>query len=116
VIEDRPDTREGHPVHLLAVKLPLPLSDKDKKFVKESGMTVRLWLGPDGLPLAAETKMALKGRALLVISFETTETEEFRFAVIGHRLVVLRRAKETRSSGAGESNSRKSVATLSVDS
>jgi hypothetical protein len=103
---------EGQPTRLLTFKWNPPLSDRDKKVIKEVEGTVRLWLGADGLPAAVETKAHAKGRALLIISFETTETEEIRFAKTGGRLVMTRYGHETQSSGGGQSGVKKSFVTL----
>jgi hypothetical protein len=75
-------------------------------------MTARLWLGADGLPAALETQFHARGRALLVISFETNQKEEFRFARTGRRLVVTRHLQEIQSSGGGQTGVKKSLVTL----
>ena len=110
--EEKKIVWEGQPTRLLTFKWNPPLSDKDKKVIKEVEGTVRLWLGADGLPAAVETQAHAKGRALLVISFETTETEEIRFAKIGGRLVMTRYGHETQSSGGGQTGVKKSFITL----
>jgi len=110
--EEKDVVWEGQPTRLLTFKWTPPLSDKDKKFIKEAEGTARLRLGADGLPVAVEIREHAKGRALLVISFETTETEEIRFAKTGGRLVVTHYEHETRSSGGGQTGMRKSFITL----
>jgi hypothetical protein len=114
LVDEKETTREGQPARLLAFQLTPPLAERDKKIIKEAEMTARLWLGADGLPVAAETEFHAKGRAMLVISFETTEKEELRFAEAGRRLVVTRYLHETQSSGGGQSGIRKSLVTLQV--
>ena len=113
LVEEKPDTWEGRPARLLSFEMTPPLSDKDKKIIKAAEMTARLWLGADGLPVALETRFHAKGRALLVISFETTQSEEFRFARMGRRLVVVRHLVEIQSSGGGQNGMKHSLVTLS---
>ena len=51
--------------------------------IKEISGTARVWIATDGTPLAAESALSLKGRAMLVISFEHKEQERFTFARAG---------------------------------
>jgi len=105
----------GQTVRLLTFKLDPKLDEKNRKYIKEIEATARIWVGADGVPLAAERGHRLKGRAMLVISFEAEESERFEFARTGDRLVVTRHTKEGRGSGAGESNKHKSSATLTIE-
>lgn len=104
--------RDGLKLRLLHLKLTPQLTEKDKKYIKEFEATAKLWLGADGLPVAAETQLHAKGRAMLVISFETTENQSYQFAQVGGRLMVVRHENEVVSSGAGETGRKKSLITL----
>jgi hypothetical protein len=101
---------QGQPAHLLTFKI----TPKLPKYVKVLEQTVKLWLGADGIPLAAESRTLAKGRALLVISFESTEAEDWRFAHVGQRLVVTHHTKENQGSGGGEKGSRKTSASIDL--
>ena len=114
LIEDVADTWEGQPVRRLTFKVTPPLNERSRKIIKEIDATVRVWIGADGLPVAGESRVRLKGRALLVITFESTEKEEFRFRQVGDRLLVVRHVRETDGSGGGENNHQKSIANLSL--
>ncbi|HEX9082455.1 MAG TPA: hypothetical protein VF768_09250 [Holophagaceae bacterium] len=114
VLDVREEAWQGQPARRLDLKLAPKLSKQDQKYVKEFQASAKVWIGPDGLPLAAETNLHLKGRALLVIAFEQQEHETFRFARSGNRLVVLHHAKESSGSGGGEQGQRKSVVDLSL--
>ena len=102
LLEEKRDTWEGQPATLLVLKVTPQLNAQARKYLKELTVTGRLWIGADGLPLAAEMKQFQRGRAYLVITFEGTERQEFRYATVGDRLVVLRHAKESQGSGAGQ--------------
>lgn len=67
LVGEQADTRDGRPVRLLDFKLKPQLSEKDRKFIKQIEMTAKLRLGANGVPVAAETRAHVKGRALLVI-------------------------------------------------
>jgi hypothetical protein len=105
---------QGAPVRLLKFKLTPTLREKDKKYIKQLDATASLWIGADGLPVAAETRVYVKGRAFLVISFESDEREQFQFARAGDRLVTLRHVRDARGSGGGESHAQQTTATLQI--
>lgn len=112
--EEKSDTWDGQPARLLVFKLNPPLDERSKKYIKEMDAQAKVWLTPAGVPLAIESTAHVKGRALLVISFESEEVEKFRFAQVGARLVVTRHEKQVQSSGAGERGVRNTRATLKV--
>lgn len=115
VISERPDVWQGFPARVVAFRLNPKLSDKDRKYIKELDATATLWLAPDGTPVAADRSVRVKGRAMLVIGFESSETEHYEFIRLGDRLVVTQHIHEARGSGAGESSQRRSVARLTID-
>lgn len=109
------EVRDGVSLRKLAFKLTPKLREKDKKYVKELTASATIWLGADGVPVAAESKIHVRGRALLVISFESEESESFAFANVGGRLVVTQHQKESKGSGAGEKSERKATTVLAVE-
>lgn len=110
LVSDKAEPWEDQSARLLTINIPQKLP----KYVKVLEQTVKLWLGADGTPLAAESRILVKGRALLVISFESTESEDWRFARVGQRLIVTRHAKESAGSGGGEKGMRKTTASLDI--
>ncbi len=104
------------PTRLLTLKLDPKLDGKNAKYIKEFEATAKIWLGADNIPVAAERSLHLKGRAMLVIGFEATETEHYEFARHGDRLVVTLHTKEGGGSGAGQSNNHRSTAVLTIES
>ena len=111
LLSEKTEAWEGQPARCLTFKV----IQKLPKYVKELQCTVKLWLAADGIPLAAERRLFVKGRALLVIGFESTESEDWRFARIGQRLVVMRHVRESQGSGGGEKGGRKTVASLTFN-
>jgi hypothetical protein len=114
LVDEKTESWQGQPARLLTFKLTPRIGEKDRKYIKELVATAKIWVGGNGVPLAAESRMHLKGRAMLVISFESAEMEEFRFAQAGDRLVVIRHVKENSGSGGGESGQQKTIATLTL--
>jgi len=67
----------------------------------------QIWLDAGGVPMGAEQKVRVRGKALLVISFQSEQRDEFRFARVGDRLVTVRHLHEGSGSGGGESGQSK---------
>ncbi len=107
-------TWEGQPARLLTLKLPLPKNPQARKYIKEWDATAKIWVSADNLPLAGEMSVHQKGRAFLVISFEGEGREDFRFAAVGQRLVILRHYKESSASNPGQKNHDTSLVTISL--
>lgn len=105
---------QGRPARMLVLKLTPKMGEREKKYVKQLEATARIWVGADGVPLAAEQRVKMKGRALMVISFESEQKEEFRFAVSGTRLIVIHHQSEQSGSGAGEQGQRKTQMSLTL--
>jgi hypothetical protein len=112
LLEEKGEAWQGKPARLLSFKLTPKLSKQNQKYVKELEATAKVWVGADGLPLAAETRMRMKGRALVVISFEQKEQESFAFQRVGNRLMVIHHSKESSGSGGGEKGQTKTMVTL----
>jgi len=112
LVEEKSDTLDGKLVRLLSFKLEPRMSKQQRKYVKELDATAKLWVDKDGVPVGAEQNVKVKGKALLVISFQSEQHDEFRFARIGERLVTVSHIHEDSGSGGGESGASKQVTTL----
>lgn len=96
------DTLNGASVRLLEFELPLRMPAVDLKRVKESSIVLKLWLGADGVPVAAERSVRIKGRVMM-IGFEIHETLARTLVRRGDRLLGLREERRLDSSGFGAS-------------
>ena len=114
VLEEKAEVWHGKPARMLSLKLTPRMGQQEKKYVKELEATAKVWIGADGLPLAAESQVHMKGRALLVISFEQRQKQEYHFARSGNRLIVIHHASESSGSGGGEKGQSRTVVTLSL--
>jgi hypothetical protein len=114
VLEDKVEPFEGAPTRVLLLQVKPAIATRDRKYVKDVEATARIWLGPDGVPLAAERRVLLKGRIFLIITFEIEQKESLRFGRSGDRLLVLRHESTYRSAGAGERRDRIAATTLSL--
>jgi len=112
LVEERPDTLDGRALRLLSLKLEPRMAARDKKYIKELEATAKVWLDGDGQPVAAETRVKVRGKALLVISFSSEQADTYRFARVNGHLVTVRHLHESSGSGGGESGQSRKVATL----
>lgn len=114
VLEDRQDAVDGAPARLLVLKLVPALSARDRRYVNEVEARAKVWLGADGVPLAAEFTSRYSGRAFLVVSFKGEERQAWRFLPAGDRLVAVRHEVVRRNEGAGEKGERRSTVALTL--
>jgi hypothetical protein len=114
VTEEKLETWQGHPAKLLVLKLTPRIPEQQKKYLKELKVEGRVWIGPDGLPLAFSSSVAYKGSRMF-ISFEGGNTQEMQFTKVGNRLIVTRVISEDRSAGFGASQQTKKTTTLTVN-
>ncbi|HEY9100618.1 hypothetical protein [Chitinimonas sp.] len=111
------DSYNGKPARKLSFEMPLEkLSEEARKYVRKFDTTLDIWIANDGTPLASSLHVNASGRAFVVISFEQRSDEERRYAVVGDRLVLLRKDEKGSSSGAGEKQEYKTTTTLQLAS
>jgi len=114
VLEDKVEPFEGAPTRVLLLQVKPAIASRDRKYVKDVEATAKVWLGPDGVPLATDRRVLLKGRIFLIITFEIEQKESLRFGRSGDRLVVVRHESDSRSAGAGERRDRHALTTLTL--
>ena len=111
---DLPEAWKGQPARLLTFTLqPKDMDDEGRKHLKSFSLTLKVWMGGDGTPLAALEQMDLKG-SIFLIGFEAHYTEQRVFSRVGDRLVAVHAEKEGSGSGAGEQNAQKTVIDLKL--
>lgn len=114
VLEEGVEPFEGAPTRFLLLRVKPSIPSRDRKYVKDVDATARIWLDPDGVPLAADRRVLLKGRIFLIITFEIEQRDLFRFTRSGNRLVVVLHESDSRSAGAGERRDRHARTVLSL--
>lgn len=96
---ERADTWQGQPARLLSFQLP---QTEPNKYVKEFNWALDVWVGADGVPLAARSLQKFSGRAYVVVSFDMSQEDEWHYTVSGDRLVALKKRSKGGGSGGGE--------------
>jgi len=113
LVEERREAYGGRPASVLVLRLEPALRKEEMAHVKESVYTMKLWVGNDGVPVAAET--SLHGKAgILFLNFKNLSHETWEFARAGDRLVVTRHHQEVDASGLGQEFHRRTTAVLTL--
>ncbi len=114
LVGERREAYQGRPADLLTLKLEPALRKEEMAHVKESVYTMKVWVGGDGVPLAAET--SLHGKAgILFLNFKNLSHESWEFARAGDRLVVTRHHQEVDASGLGQEFHRRTTAVITLE-
>ena len=108
LLEEKADTFEGQPARLLLLKPEPKLNAQAKKAVKSLVASLKVWVAPDGTPLALEEEVTFKASRFF-ISFEGTTKKKQRFRRVGNRLVSLVAEEESSNSGFGNVQQKKVV-------
>jgi hypothetical protein len=114
VLEDRADAWQGRPARLLTLKLDATdMDEDDRKHLKSFSHTLKVWMGPDGVPLGLSEQLDMK-LSILFISVEMHHKASRTFAASGDRLMAVHDESEDSGSGAGEQGESKTVMDLKL--
>jgi hypothetical protein len=101
--ETKPEAWQGKPAQLLVLSLaPLLYPPSLRNAVKEVKAQARVWVDPEGVPLAYRSEVTYKGSRYL-IRFQGVQKEEIHFVRVGNRLVGAWTQNEERQNGLGQS-------------
>jgi hypothetical protein len=95
------------------LKVPPERGPKSDVKVSNNGDAVSLWIGRDGVPLAAERKSQFSA-GFLFIKATGAATEKWTFTRRDDRLVVTRHERVTSGSGMGQSSNGTELQILSI--
>jgi len=100
VTDERNAPIDGKPSTLLQVKVKPSFATKSR-FVSEPKIDLKIWIGSDGVPLAAE-RVSNFSAGLGFVKGENTRTERWTFAVYGDRLYATRYDQSEDATAAGK--------------
>ncbi|XHS78782.1 hypothetical protein ACFJGW_02105 [Burkholderiaceae bacterium UC74_6] len=100
----------GQPARLLSFDLVAPPDPKG--YIKESNGSLQVWIAADGTPLESQTQLKIKGRAMVVFSFEMQNSTKTVYARWGDRLVATALEQQQAGSGGGQKGNSKTSYTL----
>lgn len=98
---ERADTWNGKPARLLELTIAEQDPEDDKVSMKENVRTAQVWIGQDGIPLAASFSRKVRAKVMMFMSFEMSNKDDYTFGVVANRLVVLKREEQGTAKGMG---------------
>lgn len=114
LVETKPASYRGKPSRLVLLKLIPKLSKAANKHMKKLDSTLSIWLGDDGVPIAAERSTYWKA-SFLLIGFEDDRKQSWTYARIGDRLIVTRYEESAKSDGLGQHTSSQSTEVVRIE-
>jgi hypothetical protein len=112
-VGERVDAWQGKPARVLSFTISMAkLPDQQRKYVKDFDGTLDIWIAADGAPLATASRMIVKGRAFVVVSFDMRDESDATYGVVGDRLLTLHRETHTTNRSGGEVSEVRVVRTL----
>jgi hypothetical protein len=103
LIDVKPTSYRGKPARLATFKLSPKLSKGASKRVKKVDAKLSVWLGDDGVPIAAERAVSVKA-SFMLISFESDQRQNWTYTRAGDRLVATLCEESQKSDGFGQHN------------
>jgi len=100
VIEERNATIDGKPSTLLRIKVKPSFATKSR-FVSEPKIELKIYIGSDGVPIAAE-RVSNFAAGVAFVKGENTRTERWTFAVTSDRLYATRYDQSEDATAAGK--------------
>lgn len=88
------------------------VSEEERDYIKEFDYRMEVWVSDKGIPLKTETRVFSKGRFMVVIKFEYTESTSAEYAIANGRLVTLTYEREYEATGFGDGEQVRSRRTL----
>jgi len=104
----------GKPARVVVFKINPKLSKGSSKHVKKMEGTLSVWLGNDGVPIAAERTLYVKA-SLLLMSFEQNQKENWTYTRAGDRLVATRYEETQKGDGMGQHGSSRVEQTVHLE-
>lgn len=112
VKSERMDSWQGKPARLLEMSYLPPIATGSSLKIKENVHTAKVWLGADGVPLAATLSHSVRASFMVFISYEEKSSESYVFGHVANRLVALRREEHSVKKGAGQDGTFRNVYTF----
>jgi hypothetical protein len=114
-IETKVTNYQGRTARVVLLKLSPKMSKGTAKRVKKIDATLSIWLGEDGVPIAAERSFSVTA-SFLLMSFESDQKQNWTFTRAGDRLVGTRFEETQKSDGFGQHNLSHVVQMVRLDS
>jgi hypothetical protein len=100
LLDEKSATLNGRPSTVLRVKVKPSFATKSR-FVSEPKIELKVWIGSDGIPVAAE-RVSNYSAGLGFVKGENTRSERWEFAAWGDRLYATRNDQNEDATAAGK--------------
>jgi len=100
LIDERSAALDGKPSTVLRVKVKPSFATKSP-LVSEPAIELKIWIGSDGVPVAAE-RVSHYSAGVAFVKGENTRTERWNFAAWGDRLFATRHERNEDATAAGK--------------
>lgn len=114
VVDAKPATWRGRPSRLVVLKITPKVSKSSAKHVKKLESTLSVWLGDDGIPVAAEQTILAKA-SFLLLSFANDQKQSWTYVRTGNRLVVIHYEQTQKTDGLGQHQSSQTTQVLRLE-
>jgi len=111
LVSAKPSPLNGNPATLVQVKVKPTIVPT--RFVKEPKIELKVWIGSDGVPIAAERDSNFSA-SVMVISASNVRKEHWDLAVAGDRLYATKHDEENKVSAVGKSAVTKKSVTVTA--
>ncbi|HEX9161153.1 MAG TPA: hypothetical protein VF980_05540 [Thermoanaerobaculia bacterium] len=101
LVEAKSSTYRGRPARVVTVRVTPKLTKAANKHVRKIERTLSIWVGDDGVPVAAEESLYAKA-SFLLITFENAQKESWSFTRTGDRLIATRHDQHQKAGGLGQ--------------
>lgn len=100
LLDQKPATIDGKPATVIRVKVKPSLATRSR-FVGEPQIELKVWIGADGTPIAAE-RVSKFTAGVAFVKGENTRSERWEFATAGDRLYATRNDEDDEAAAAGK--------------
>jgi len=100
LIDEQSATVEGKPSTVLRIRVKPSFATKSR-FVSEPKIELKIWIGSDGIPIAAE-RVSNYSAGIGFVRGENTRSERWDFAAYGDRLYATRNDQNEDATAAGK--------------
>ncbi len=107
------ETYQGKAARRLEFQVTPPMSEEDRKKLKDYSNTAQIWIGPDGLPLGATHITSTKAK-MLPISMDMQEQEEFSFTASAGRLLLVKHEERKNAKTLGIETQQRTLSTFTA--
>jgi hypothetical protein len=102
LIQQTPSVHAGKPATLLRIQVKSTLAGTSSRFVNVPKIELRVWIAPNGIPVAAERDSNYSA-SFLFVKAGNERRERWELAVAGDRLYASRNDEDNRATALGKS-------------